>query len=224
VKQRGKKVKLAGTMKGINLVIIAIISILTTSCGTLVSTSHAKSSFVPLERSYYTQSTIINKKLFAENKSQELASVKVENTKTAIEELNEIHNMAMNSFVTQILSEAESYLGVPYRFGGTTRNGIDCSAFVQSVFQMFNHELPRVSAAQAKEGEVVHKDNLRAGDLVFFATNGGSRVSHVGIVHNVSDQGEVEFIHASTSQGVIVTPLNSEYWSKRFLYAKRIID
>lgn len=211
-------------MKGINLAIIAVIAICTTSCGTLVSTNQAKSSFVPLERSYYTQSTIINKKLFAENKSNEVATVKVKPAKTAIEELNDIHMMAMNSFVTQILSEAESYLGVPYRFGGTTRKGIDCSAFVQSVFQMFNHELPRVSAAQAKEGEIVHKENMRAGDLVFFATNGGSRVSHVGIVHNVSDDGEIEFIHASTSQGVIVTPLSSDYWSKRFLYAKRIID
>lgn len=211
-------------MKGINLVIIAVITVFTTSCSTLVSTNQAKSSFVPLERSYYTQSTIINKKLFAENKSEEVATVKVKPAKTAIEELNDIHMMAMNSFVTQILSEAESYLGVPYRFGGTSRSGIDCSAFVQSVFQMFNHELPRVSAAQAKEGEIVHRDNMRAGDLVFFATNGGSRVSHVGIVHNVSDEGEIEFIHASTSQGVIVTPLNSEYWSKRFLYAKRIID
>lgn len=211
-------------MKGINLVIIAVLSILTTSCGTLVSTNQAKSSFVPLERSYYTQSTIINKKLFAENKSEEIAAVKVQPAKSAIEELNNIHMMAMNSFVTQVLSEAESYLGVPYRYGGTTRNGIDCSSFVQSVFQMFNHELPRVSAAQAKEGEIVHKEDLRAGDLVFFATNGGSRVSHVGIVHNVSDEGEIEFIHASTSQGVIVTPLSSNYWSKRYLYAKRIID
>ena len=183
-------------MKGINLAIIAVIAIFTTSCSTLVSTNQAKSSFVPLERSYYTQSTIINKKLFAENKSNEVATVKVKPAKTAIEELNDIHMMAMNSFVTQILSEAESYLGVPYRFGGTTRKGIDCSAFVQSVFQMFNHELPRVSAAQAKEGEIVHKENMRAGDLVFFATNGGSRVSHVGIVHNVSDDGEIEFIHA----------------------------
>ena len=142
----------------------------------------------------------------------------------AIEELNNIHMMAMNSFVSQILSEAETYLGVPYRYGGTTRRGIDCSAFVQSVFQLFNHELPRVSAAQAKEGRLVSTEELRAGDLLFFATNGGSRVSHVGIVHNVSDEGDVEFIHASTSQGVTVTPLSNSYWSKRYLYAKRIID
>lgn len=211
-------------MKGINILVILCISVLLTSCGTMISTTQSNSSYVPLERSYYAQSSIINKKLFAENKSEEIKSVKVQPEKSALEELNQIHTMALNSFVTQVLSEAETYLGTPYRFGGTSRNGIDCSAFVQSVFQMFNQELPRVSAAQAKEGHVVSKEELRAGDLVFFATNGGSRVSHVGIVHNVSDEGEVEFIHASTSQGVIVTPLSQAYWSKRYLYAKRIID
>ncbi|MBA5628525.1 C40 family peptidase [Moheibacter sp. BDHS18] len=211
-------------MKGLKILIILLASTFITSCGSMISTTQAKSSYIPLERSYYTQSSIINKKLFAENKSEEVKTVKVQPEKSAIEELNEIHSMAMNSFVTQILSEAETYLGTPYRYGGTTRNGIDCSAFVQSVFQMFNHELPRVSAAQAKEGHVVSKEELRAGDLLFFATNGGSRVSHVGIVHNVSDEGDIEFIHASTSQGVTVSPLSMTYWNKRYLYAKRIID
>lgn len=212
-------------MRGINLVVIVIFSIVVTSCGSVVSTSQTKTnSYVPLERSYYTQSSIINKQLFAENKSAEVKSVKIQSEKTALEELNEIHTMTMNSFVFQMLSEAESYLGVPYRYGGTTRRGIDCSAFVQRVFEIFDHELPRVSAAQAKEGHSVTKNELRAGDLVFFATSGRGRVSHVGIVHNVSDQGDIEFIHASSSQGVTVTPLSNSYWSKRYLYAKRIID
>jgi len=211
-------------MKRGNLFIFTIFSVLTISCGSMISTSTAKSGYMPLDRSYYAQSSIINKKLFAERKADEVKAVKVESSKTALEELNEIHNMAMNSFVFQVLSEAETYLGVPYRFGGTTRNGIDCSAFVQSVFQLFDFELPRVSTAQAQEGHEVAKDELRAGDLVFFATHGRGHVSHVGIVHNVSDDGEVEFIHASTSQGVTVTPLSTPYWSKRFLYAKRIID
>jgi len=211
-------------MKRGNLFIFILFSVLTISCGSMISTSTAKSSYMPLDRSYYAESSIINKKLFAERKADEVKAVKVESSKTALEELNEIHNMAMNSFVFQVLSEAETYLGVPYRFGGTTRSGIDCSAFVQSVFQLFDFELPRVSAAQAKEGREVTRDELRAGDLVFFATHGRGNVSHVGIVHNVSDDGEVEFIHASTSQGVTVTPLSTPYWSKRFLYAKRIID
>lgn len=212
------------TLKSFTTLFIASLSLFTISCGSLVSTKTAKSNYLPIERSYYTQSSILNKKLFADRKAEEVKPIKIESKKTALEELTDIHNMAMNSFVSQVLSEAETYLGVPYRYGGTTRRGIDCSAFVQSVFELFNYELPRVSAAQAKEGHEVTKDELRAGDLVFFATHGGGRVSHVGIVHNVSDDGEIEFIHASTSQGVTVTPLTNSYWSKRFLYAKRIID
>lgn len=213
-------------MKGINLVVVVIASIFFTSCGTLISTDQARSSYTPLERSYFNQSSVINKSVFADNKSVEVKvkTTKIKPEKTAIEELNEIHKMAMSSFVFQVLNEAESYLGVPYRYGGTTRNGIDCSSFVQSVFKLFDHELPRVSAAQAKEGHIVSNDEVRAGDLLFFATGGKGRVSHVGIVHNVSDEGNIEFIHASSSQGVTVTPLSMPYWSKRYLYAKRIID
>ncbi len=211
-------------MKGINFFLIVLISITATSCGTLISVDQAKSNYTPIERSFYTQSRIINKTLLAEEKAAEVKAVSPTRSKTAIEELTDIHKMLTNTFVTQILSEAESYLGVPYRYGGTTRNGIDCSAFVQRVFEIFEHELPRVSAAQATQGRLVSNEELRAGDLLFFANSPRSRISHVGIVHNVSDDGEVEFIHASTSQGVTVTPLNSAYWAKRYKYAKRIID
>src|SRR5690606_32689368 len=96
------------SMKKINLLLIVIIAAFATSCSSLISTSSAKSSYVPLERSYYTQSSIINKQLFAERKAEEVKPVKVEREKTAIEELNEIHDMAMSSFVTKILSEAET--------------------------------------------------------------------------------------------------------------------
>jgi cell wall-associated NlpC family hydrolase len=211
-------------MRGINTLIFILCGIFATSCSSLVSTSSAKSDYIPLERSYYTQGSIINKQLFAERKAEEVKTVKVEREKTAIEELNEIHEMTMSSFVSKILSEAETYLGTPYRFGGTSRSGIDCSAFVQRVFEIFDYQLPRVSSAQAKEGTEIPKEELRAGDLVFFSTTGRGRVSHVGIVHSVREDGEIEFIHASTSQGVTVTPLSDSYWSKRFLYAKRILD
>lgn len=211
-------------MKKGGLFAIVTFCIFTTSCSTLISTKNIASDRSPVERSFYNQGSIFNKTLFAETKLAETKPIKEKRQKTAMEELNEIHRMAINSFVYQIMAEAESYLGVPYRYGGTTRSGIDCSAFVQRVFHMFDQQMPRVSAAQAKEGRPITKEELRAGDLVFFATNGGKRVSHVGIVHNVTEEGDVEFIHASTSIGVTVTPLSNDYWSKRFLYAKRVID
>lgn len=123
-----------------------------------------------------------------------------------------------------LLAEAESYLGTPYRYGGTTRRGIDCSAFVLSVFgTAMGMSLPRVAAAQAQEGERVSKEDLRKGDLLFFS-RGGGRISHVGIVHDIDENGEVQFIHASTSRGVMISPLTDKYWGPKYRFAKRIID
>ena len=123
-----------------------------------------------------------------------------------------------------ILTEAESYLGTPYRFGGMTRNGIDCSAFVLSVFgAAVGMNLPRVAASQATEGEAVSKEDLQKGDLVFFAHR-GSRISHVGIVEEVTADGDVKFIHAATSKGVMISSLADSYWGPKFRFAKRIIS
>lgn len=125
--------------------------------------------------------------------------------------------------IDDLLAEAQTYLGTPYRYGGTTRSGIDCSAFVLSVFGTTGMTLPRVAAAQAQEGERVEKENLQKGDLVFFS-QGGSRISHVGIVENVEEDGKVKFIHAATSRGVMISSLNDSYWGPKFRFAKRILS
>ena len=125
--------------------------------------------------------------------------------------------------IDNILSEAESYLGTPYRFGGTSRSGIDCSAFVLSVFgAAAGMNLPRVAAQQSKEGDSVEKAELQKGDLVFFSHRGG-RISHVGIVEEVTAEGEIKFIHAATSKGVMVSSLDDNYWGPKFKFAKRVI-
>lgn len=124
--------------------------------------------------------------------------------------------------IDDILTEAESYLGTPYRYGGTTRRGIDCSAFVLSVFgASAGLSLPRVAASQAQEGENVDKSDLQKGDLVFFS-QGRGRISHVGIVESVSEEGTVKFIHAATSRGVMVSSLTDSYWGPKFRFAKRV--
>lgn len=129
-----------------------------------------------------------------------------------------------NNTIDNILNEAESYIGTPYRLGGMTRSGIDCSAFVLSVFGATTDiTLPRVSSAQANEGERVEKSDLNKGDLLFFQTS-GRRISHVGIVHEITPTGEIKFIHASTSRGVIVSSLNEKYWGSRYKFAKRVLS
>lgn len=126
--------------------------------------------------------------------------------------------------IDDILTEAESYLGTPYRYGGTTRRGIDCSAFVLSVFgAVAGMNLPRVAASQAQEGDKIEKENLQKGDLVFFS-HGRGRISHVGIVENVNADGEIKFIHAATSKGVMISSLNDSYWGPKFRFAKRVMS
>ncbi|MFN3020184.1 C40 family peptidase [Chryseobacterium sp. TY3] len=125
--------------------------------------------------------------------------------------------------IDSILDEASTYLGTPYRYGGTTRSGIDCSAFVLSVFgAAAGVNLPRVAAAQSQEGDSVDKSELKKGDLVFFS-HGRGRISHVGIVEEVDENGEVKFIHSATSRGVMVSSLNDKYWGPRYRFAKRIL-
>lgn len=122
-----------------------------------------------------------------------------------------------------ILSDAEKYLGAPYRAGGMTYSGFDCSGFVNTVFAENDIKLTRRSADQAKEGVGINIENVKHGDLLFFATAGGKRVSHVGIVHTITNDGEIKFIHASTSKGVIISSLEEAYWDKAFLFARRVL-
>lgn len=113
--------------------------------------------------------------------------------------------------------EGRNWIGIPYRWGGTSRRGIDCSAFTQQfVRETMGIELPRATAGQQYEGVPVSRGELRPGDLVFFR-RGGTR--HVGVF-----VGEDEFIHASTSRGVIVSSLSDSYWSRTYWMARRILN
>lgn len=116
-----------------------------------------------------------------------------------------------------VIATAKKYIGVPYVWGGSTPNGFDCSGFVQYVFNAHGISLPRTSKQQYGVGTYVAKANLKAGDLVFFDTEGNG-VSHLGIYI-----GNNQFIHASTSKGVTITSISNTYWAPKYYGAKRIL-
>jgi len=150
-------------------------------------------------------------------------AVAIANAKNSLKNSEIAKAIKHNKTIDNILTEASTYLGTPYRYGGTTRNGIDCSAFVLSVFgAAAGLTLPRVAASQSQEGESIEKQNLQKGDLIFFSH--GKRISHVGIVEDVTEEGEVKFIHAATSKGVMISSLNDSYWGPKYRFAKRVIN
>ena len=109
-------------------------------------------------------------------------------------------------------------LDIPYKFGGSTTLGIDCSAYVKKAYGLLDIELPRTAREQFKTGEAVEKEQLSAGDLVFFKTY-ASFPSHVGIYI-----GNNLFIHASSmAKKVTIDNLDAPYYMKRFIGAKRLL-
>lgn len=123
------------------------------------------------------------------------------------------------SISQRVIDLAKTMLNIPYRFGGTTLRGIDCSAFVQRVFSLINLELPRTAREQFSLGERIDRGDLSVGDLVFFRTY-AAFPSHVGIY-----LGDDLFIHASSvGRRVTIDSLEQGYYRKRFLGGRRVID
>jgi len=110
------------------------------------------------------------------------------------------------------------WIGAPYKYGGNTKQGTDCSGMVSSVYkETYNINMYRSSADQLKNVKQIDKSELKAGDLVFFKI-AGEKVSHVGIY-----LGENKFIHASTKRGVVVNSLDEDYYKKYYFTSGRVI-
>lgn len=113
--------------------------------------------------------------------------------------------------------EFQKYKGTPYKYGGITKRGFDCSGFVNTVYlNAFKIQLPRVTHDMAKYGYSVKEAKLKIGDLVFFKPS--RKYMHVGIY-----VGNGQFMHSSTSKGVIKSRLDNVYWSKKYRFARRIL-
>lgn len=117
-----------------------------------------------------------------------------------------------------LLKEARGWLGTPYKYGGADKSGVDCSGLVMSIYNTaLAIKMPRNSKAQSDYCTPTPKENLIPGDLLFFATNGGNRVSHVGIFI-----GDNRMIHSSTSKGVIVSDITADYYIRTFAGSGRV--
>jgi cell wall-associated NlpC family hydrolase len=120
----------------------------------------------------------------------------------------------------KIIRTAEKYIGTPHCMGGTTKKCMDCSGLTYVSFAKNRIDIPRKSQDQARYGRIIFdKNKLKKGDLVFFTKsyNSSDYITHVGIY-----LGSNKFIHASTSNGVVVTAIDNPWWSQRFVFGTRV--
>jgi len=136
---------------------------------------------------------------------------------------SEIISNSNNTKADQIINTALTFSGVRYKFGGTTKKGMDCSGLLYVSFSEHDVHLPRTSFHMAEEGHRIAVKNVEKGDLLFFKTTRGSkRINHVGMVVGTEND-EITFIHASTSRGVTVSSLRDGFWNQAFVKATRIL-
>jgi cell wall-associated NlpC family hydrolase len=147
---------------------------------------------------------------------------KKEVTKTV--SFSDIASNFYSNSIDNVISVGKTFLGIPYKWGGTTENGFDCSGFIRHIFDWFGVSLPRTSREMANYGSYVSRNELQKGDLIFFSGRNLKRgvIGHIGIVVEVTSEA-VKMMHSSSSKGVHIEDLNkSEYFSRRYMTARRL--
>lgn len=130
----------------------------------------------------------------------------------------------LNEYVDQVITYAKKFLGTPYHYGGATPSGFDCSGFINYVMGYYGIKLSRSAPGIAEYGKTVKLSELQPGDLMFFKGRNASSTSvgHVAMVVEVNN-GQIKFIHSSTSRGVVIDTFNdNKYYIPRYIKAKRL--
>ena len=144
-----------------------------------------------------------------EKDAEDLSAMQIKYAVLLNTQAEEVRNKKMFGFI-------DEWYGTPYRLGGTTKKGIDCSAFSQFLFaSVYGSSIPRTAREQYNLSDRISRTQLKEGDLIFFNTRGG--ISHVGIYLQNN-----KFVHASTSGGVMISDIFEEYWARKFVGVGRL--
>lgn len=190
-----------------------------------------------------TQSTIVTSKFQAEQLgiyktpskktiaktavAPETKSIIIDTKQSKITDVNEadfwLSTENDSYLLDQIVNRGITFLGTPYRSGGTSTSGMDCSGFIIATFSGFSLKLPRTSNEMSRTGLAIEKNTAKKGDLIFFRTNGRSAINHVGMVLEVLED-EIKFIHSSTQRGVIVSSTKEGYYKNALAQINRVIN
>ena len=122
-----------------------------------------------------------------------------------------------------LVNKAKEFIGTPYVWGGSSKQGMDCSGLIYQSFKAIHLEVPRTTEGLMQQGRKISRSKLKTGDLVFFKTlKSKAKATHVGMITQ-NKKNETLFIHAGTSTGVTISKLQDEYWKKHFVFARRLL-
>ena len=176
----------------------------------LTRNTEAKNSIIIKDNNSITGQSTLFISTEQPEQNEKINSLQIKYAQLLDVEIEKTNNNQLYQFI-------EEWIDTRYRFGGSTKSGIDCSGFSSMLCkEVYKITLPRMASEQYKICEKIDKENMTEGDLVFFNTRGG--VSHVG-VYLMNDF----FIHSSTKDGVIISSLNEDYYHNRFIGAGRYV-
>lgn len=205
------------------LLLVVILTLFIVSCKSKSNIVTSKETAIEKGIYEYNKDKSIKIAKKAAEKKAQKAQKEKEKQDVAIAKTKKSSKKEYNSRRTNVVESAKEFLGTPYRYGGMNANGLDCSGLTFTSFKEVEIELPRTSIAQSEEGRKVKKAKAKPGDLIFFKTSRKNTINHVGIVTENTD-GEIKFIHASTSSGVVISSLLESYYERAFAKIKRIIE